>query len=157
MQDDPNAARKRGLLPSVKLPQGAGQQKTHRIRPERDRERSRHIFINDKPNPKQNECNATPSQKIELQKGGLLEESLAGGVEHGTMLASRKPRVNATECCRRRIQRVFYPIRRMVLVERVQETRIRPYEASHPARHLPPASPADDDTWCLRYLRPQAL
>jgi hypothetical protein len=115
LKDDPDASRERGLPLSVKLPQGTGEQKAQCIRSERDHERTRQIFINDKPHPKQNGRNATPHQKIEQQEGRLVEISLADGVEQGAILAPRRRRVNATEgfCCR--IQRVFCRIRRVTM------------------------------------------
>jgi hypothetical protein len=76
------------------MPQSAGQKKTQRIRSNRDHECSRQVFINDPPDPKQNDRNATPCQKIELQECGLIEISLAESVEHAVMLMPHESQVN---------------------------------------------------------------
>jgi hypothetical protein len=76
------------------MPQGAGEYKTDRIRAERDHKSARQVFINDKPDPKQNDRNATPCQKIELQECWLIEVSLAESVEHSAMLMPLESQVN---------------------------------------------------------------
>ena len=96
LQYDPDVAREGQRRLAIEMPQGTGEKKTQRIRSKRDHERSRQVFINDKPNPKQNDRNAAPCQKIELQECRLIEVSLAEGVEHSAMLTPLESQVNAT-------------------------------------------------------------
>ena len=96
LQYDPDVAREGQRRLAVEMTQGAGEKKTQRIRSKRDHECSRQVFINDPPDPKQNDRNAAPCQKIELQECGLIEISLAESIEHSDMLMPPESQVNAT-------------------------------------------------------------